>query len=263
MDSSFPVGKQSKNISPPKHIAIILDGNGRWAKRRALPRSAGHRRGVDAVRRTVEGAVERGICYLTLFAFSSENWRRPDQEVTLLKRLFYILLKREIKRIHAQGIRLKLIGDIEPFGNEIVEASCRAELLTASNNKMVLTIALNYGGRWDIVQAVKRLVKKALSDGRVPEIDERVFASQLSLGTLPDPDLIIRTGGEKRLSNFLLWHSAYSEFYFTNVCWPDFDITVLDQALFYFASRNRQYGGIKNGKESFCFNSDIGSMIDF
>lgn len=243
MDLRSLLLKKRKDCALPRHVAIILDGNGRWARRRSLPRAAGHRRGVDAVRRAVEGAVDRGVYYLTLFAFSSENWRRSDQEIFLLKRLFYILLKREIKRIHSQGIRLQLIGNIQPFGREIVEASGQAELLTATNDKMVLTIALNYGGRWDIVQAAKKFAQKALDDGILPEINERLFASQLSLGGLPDPDLIIRTGGEKRISNFLLWHSAYSEFYFTDICWPDFDSTTLDEALFYFIGRDRRYGG--------------------
>lgn len=234
----------TKNSLFPRHVAIILDGNGRWATQRALPRTVGHRKGVDAVRNIVQEAVTKGICYLTLFAFSSENWHRPQQEIALLKRLFYVLLRREVKRLHARGIRLQLIGDMRPFGSRMVEASCRAELLTAENDKMLLTIALNYGGRWDILNATKEVAIQAMNEKKLPEIDEHTFAQRLSLRGLPDPDLIIRTGGEKRISNFLLWHSAYSEFYFTDILWPDFDSVALNDALICFAKRTRRYGTV-------------------
>jgi undecaprenyl diphosphate synthase len=223
----------------PQHVAIIMDGNGRWAKRRHLPRIAGHRRGVEAVRNAVTACVERGIGYLTLFAFSSENWRRPAEEVALLMELFTSALTSEVEKLHRSGVRLKVVGDTGRFGRKIRALIDKAEGLTAANRRLTLTIAANYGGRWDILQAVSRLVKEK----NPPEsIEEEALAPYLAMSYAPEPDLFIRTGGEQRISNFLLWQLAYSELYFTDTLWPDFDAAALDAAIVSYRSRERRFG---------------------
>ena len=226
----------------PRHIAIIMDGNGRWATQRRLPRVAGHTRGVDAVRSVVEACARAGVEYLTLFAFSSENWRRPVDEVSFLMRLFVTALEREIGKLHANGIRLRVVGDLSLFDTRIQDLIRRAETKTARNTRLTLTIAANYGGRWDILQATRKLAEQAVRDGHIGDIDEQAFAEHLALAYAPEPDLFIRTGGETRISNFLLWQLAYSELYFTDKFWPDFDADALADAMASYARRERRFG---------------------
>ena len=223
----------------PRHVAIIMDGNGRWARRRHLPRFAGHKRGVEAVRSAVRACIERGIGYLTLFAFSSENWRRPAEEVALLMQLFQGALANEVEKLHRNEVRLKVVGDLERFDPKIRHAVEQGERLTAGNGKLTLTIAANYGGRWDVLQAVARLARERGIASRVSEED---LAPYLSMSYAPEPDLFIRTGGEQRISNFLLWQLAYSELYFTDTLWPDFDGAALDHAIASYRSRERRFG---------------------
>ncbi|MBK7333314.1 MAG: di-trans,poly-cis-decaprenylcistransferase [Betaproteobacteria bacterium] len=227
----------------PRHVAIIMDGNGRWAKQRLLPRVAGHRRGVEAVRTIVRTAVERGIGYLTLFAFSSENWRRPADEVSILMELFLRSLEVEVGKLHDNGIRLKVTGDTSRFDGRIRGLIESGETLTASNPRLTLTIAANYGGRWDIAQAAREYYRRhpeALADGAPLEPD--ALAPYLALAYAPEPDLFIRTGGEQRISNFLLWQLAYTELWFTDLLWPDFDAAALDEAISSYRKRERRYG---------------------
>lgn len=226
----------------PRHIAIIMDGNGRWATERRLPRVAGHTRGVDAVRAVVEGRARAGVEYLTLFAFSSENWRRPNDEVSFLMRLFITALEREVGKLHANGIRLRVVGDLDRFEPRIRELIRRAETKTARNTRLTLTIAANYGDRWDILQATKKLVEQAVREGREVEVTEDAFAPHLAMAYAPEPDLFIRTGGEQRVSNFLLWQLAYAEFYFTDKYWPDFDGAALADAMASYTERERRFG---------------------
>lgn len=227
----------------PRHVAIIMDGNGRWAKRRKLPRTAGHQAGVTAVRKTVEHCAKSGIEVLTLFAFSSENWRRPREEVSVLMRLFQLTLERETQKLHENGIRLRIIGERSAFPAELQRRIVEAERLTAANQRMTLVIAANYGGRWDIVQAARALARKVESgELKSSAIDESLLAAHLSFADLPEPDLFIRTGGELRISNFLLWQLAYTEFYFSEVLWPDFDEVELNRALAEYARRERRFG---------------------
>jgi undecaprenyl diphosphate synthase len=223
----------------PRHVAIIMDGNGRWARRRRLPRIAGHRRGAEAVRATVRACAERGIEYLTLFAFSSENWRRPAEEVALLMKLFKTALEREVDELHANDIRLKVVGDTQRFDPQIGRLIERGESLTAQNRRLTLTIAANYGGRWDILQAMNRFIR---AHPQAEEIQEQLLAPYLAMSYAPEPDLFIRTGGEQRISNFLLWQLAYTELYFTETLWPDFDAAALDEAIASYGSRERRFG---------------------
>jgi undecaprenyl diphosphate synthase len=220
-----------------------MDGNGRWAKKRFMPRFAGHKAGVEAVRDIVKACVERKIEVLTLFAFSSENWRRPDEEVSLLMKLFMSALDREVKRLHKNGVRLRVVGDIAAFPEKLQQQIKVSEELTRDNKLLQLNIAANYGGRWDIVQACKKLARAAV-DGEitVEQIDEQLLERQLSLAGLPEPDLFIRTGGEERISNFLLWQLAYSEFFFTATLWPDFSVGLFDEAIESFKKRQRRFG---------------------
>ena len=224
----------------PRHVAIIMDGNGRWAKQRLLPRVAGHRKGVEAVRATVRACIGRGVEFLTLFAFSSENWRRPADEVSILMQLFLRTLEQEVAKLHENDIRFKVVGDTAPFEPKIRELIAAGEALTAGNPRLTLTIAANYGGRWDIAQAVRRLIaaQPDAAQGFQPEALEPF----LSMAYAPEPDLFIRTGGEQRISNFLLWQLAYSEFYFTDLLWPDFDAAALDAAIASYQRRERRYG---------------------
>jgi undecaprenyl diphosphate synthase len=222
----------------PRHVAIIMDGNGRWARRRRLPRIAGHRKGADAVRAAVRACAERGIEYLTLFAFSSENWRRPAEEVALLMKLFKRALTNEVAELHRNLVRLRVVGDLSRFDPKLRELVARGEALTAENKGLTLTIAANYGGRWDILQAVNQ----ALAQGAAQPIDEAALSPHLAMSYAPEPDLFIRTGGEQRISNFLLWQLAYSELYFTETLWPDFDGAALDAAIESYRARERRFG---------------------
>ncbi|MDE2344346.1 MAG: di-trans,poly-cis-decaprenylcistransferase [Betaproteobacteria bacterium] len=224
----------------PRHVAIIMDGNGRWARKRLLPRIAGHRRGSEAVRTLVENSARMGIEYVTLFAFSSENWRRPADEVSMLMQLFISNLENEISRLHRANIRVRIIGDLGRLGSRLETLISQAHELTQNNTRLTLTIAVNYGGRWDILQAFNALLgshpEKA---GCVTEADLIPF---LSMGEAPEPDLFIRTGGEQRISNFLLWQLAYAELYFTETLWPDFDLASLEAAILSFQQRERRFG---------------------
>ena len=227
----------------PKHIAIIMDGNGRWATKRFLPRVAGHVKGVEAVRGMVEACAKRGVSYLTLFAFSSENWRRPAEEVSLLMRLFVTALEKEVAKMHANNIRLKVVGDLTRFDAHLQKMIIAAEEKTANNQGLTVTICANYGGRWDIIQAMNRLQKDRLVPGQAErEVTEEQLAAYLSMAYAPEPDLFIRTGGETRISNFLLWQLAYSEFYFTDTFWPDFDAAALDTSIQSYQNRERRFG---------------------
>lgn len=227
----------------PEHVAIVMDGNGRWARGRGLPRHAGHKAGVDSVRSTVEVCLQEGVGALTLFAFSSENWRRPKTEVSLLLELFMTALQREVKRLKANNVRLRIIGDRSAFAPRLRDKIGEAERLTQDNDGLMLQVAANYGGRWDVTQAARRIAELAV-DGLVDpaSIDEDMLARFSSFNDIPDPDLFIRTGGELRISNFLLWHCAYSELYFTPTLWPDFDAEAMRTALREFASRQRRFG---------------------
>jgi undecaprenyl diphosphate synthase len=234
---------QSRVPGTPRHVAVIMDGNGRWAARRAMPRHLGHRAGVKAVRATVEGCARRGVEALTLFAFSSENWGRPVEEVARLMELFIEAMDREVDNLHDNGIRLRFIGDLTALKPHLVERIDAAEARTAAGPNMTLYVALSYGGRWDIAQAARRLAERALAGEIAPgSIDERAVARELQLADAPDPDLFIRTGGEQRVSNFLLWHLAYTELYFCDTLWPDFDDAELERAFHYFAGRQRRFG---------------------
>lgn len=223
----------------PRHIAIIMDGNGRWAKRRLMPRVAGHRKGVEALRGVIRACAERGVSHLTVFAFSSENWRRPQEEVTLLMELFMRALENEVARLHENGIRFRVIGDLSGFSERIQTLIRDAEALTRDNTRLTFTVAANYGGRWDIVQAMKKLMAAGVSPD---EVDEAALAQKLSIADMPEPDLFIRTGGEQRISNFLLWQLAYTELYFTDALWPDFDPAALDEAIASYRTRERRFG---------------------
>lgn len=224
----------------PRHIAIIMDGNGRWAKKRFLPRIMGHKRGVEVVRDVVKQCVSMGVEYLTLFAFSSENWRRPPEEVKFLMGLFMEALNREVVKLHQNQIRLVMIGDRSRFDPPLLHAIHEAERLTQHNTRLTLTIAANYGGRWDIHQAVQRMLHA--HPELVNGFNESDLSSFLSMHYAPEPDLFIRTGGEKRISNFLLWQLAYTELHFTDTLWPDFDKQAFNQALQSYRQRERRFG---------------------
>jgi undecaprenyl diphosphate synthase len=227
----------------PRHVAIIMDGNGRWANRRKLPRFAGHTAGVETVKGVVRACVEKKIAVLTLFAFSSENWRRPRDEVGMLMNLFMSALDQQVRKLHENNIRLRIAGDRAGFSTSLRQRIRDAEALTRDNTGLTLVIAANYGGRWDIVQAARTLASAVVS-GKITsgEISEEMLQAHLSLSDLPEPDLFIRTGGEKRISNFLLWDLAYTELYFTETLWPDFDREAFDEALASFARRQRRFG---------------------
>ncbi len=227
----------------PKHIAIIMDGNGRWATRRFLPRVAGHKKGVDAVRTVVEACAVRGVKYLTLFAFSSENWRRPPEEVSLLMRLFVHALEREVTKLDRNGIRLRVVGDLSAFEPKLQKLIHEVQERTRENTRLTLTIAANYGGRWDILQATRRLLADRPDLASHPEnLDETMLSSYLAMAYAPEPDLFIRTGGEQRISNFLVWQLAYTELYFTDCFWPDFDAEQLELACRSYCKRERRFG---------------------
>jgi undecaprenyl diphosphate synthase len=227
----------------PRHVAIIMDGNGRWAKQRHLPRPAGHRAGVGAVRSTVEQCIAKGVEVLSLFAFSSENWRRPAQEVSLLMELFIASLERETQKLHQNGVRLRIIGDLTRFAPLLRKKIADAEALTAGNPGLTLVIAANYGGRWDITEATRRIASE-IERGALhsDDINAELIEAKLAMAGLPEPDLFIRTGGEQRISNFMLWQLAYTELYFTPLLWPDFDKAAFEAALDSFAGRQRRFG---------------------
>lgn len=241
----MPQGQNSTREIPetgsiPKHIAIIMDGNGRWAQNRYLPRIAGHKQGVETVRGVIKACIERNIPYLTLFAFSSENWRRPTDEITSLMQLFLGALEQEITKLHENGIRFKVIGDLSKFEPKIIEFIQIGEQLTAKNTRLTFTIAANYGGRWDIMQAMRKMMAQST---KLPlNLDEENLMQYLSMSYAPEPDLFIRTGGECRISNFLLWQLAYTELYFTNTLWPDFDEHELELAIQSYQQRERRFG---------------------
>jgi undecaprenyl diphosphate synthase len=220
-----------------------MDGNGRWAKQRFLPRLAGHKAGVDAARRTVEAAAKRGIEVLSLFAFSSENWRRPSDEVENILHLFLQALKSDSKQLHQNNVRLRIIGNLQAFSSKLQQSIQEAEALTAHNNGLTLVIAANYGGQWDILHATQQIAQRVAQGEIQPaDIDENLIMQHLTLSDLPYPDLFIRTSGEQRISNFFLWQLAYTELYFPDVYWPDFDEKELDKALDFFATRERRFG---------------------
>lgn len=225
----------------PRHVAVVMDGNGRWARKRHLPRFFGHKAGVDALVRAIDLFAARGVEYLTVFAFSSENWRRPSDEVSGLMGLGLVAVAKYMRRLAADGVRLRVIGDRQGVPAKLIEAWDEAEAATAANTRITLSVAFNYGGRWDIVQACRR----ALAEGATADtLDEALLSRHVQLGDLPDPDLFIRTGGEVRISNFLLWQSAYAEMVFTDCLWPDFGAAQIDAALASYAVRDLRFGGI-------------------
>ena len=227
----------------PGHIAIVMDGNGRWAKKRNRPRSFGHQAGLKALRATIQHCVRIGVKTLTVFAFSSENWNRPAGEVSRLMEIFLNALNKEVAELHKNGVCIRFLGDLTAFKPAIQDKMAEAQALTAGNRRLVTNVAVNYGGRWDISQAARHLARDALAGNlSLDEIDEEHFGKYLVLAQSPDPDLLIRTGGEMRISNFLLWQSAYTELYFTPVLWPDFDTASLDEAIAAFQSRERRFG---------------------
>jgi undecaprenyl diphosphate synthase len=224
----------------PRHVAMIMDGNGRWAKKRLLPRVAGHKQGVETVRSMVKACISHGIEYLTLFAFSSENWRRPADEVSFLMNLFIAALQNEISKLHANGVCLHVVGDLQVFEPRLLALIQEGEALTANNKRLTLTIAANYGGRWDILQAVNQLTQA--HPEKIGHYTEDDLIPYLRMAYAPEPDLFIRTGGEQRISNFLLWQLAYSEFYFTDTLWPDFTESALNEAILSYQQRERRFG---------------------
>lgn len=225
----------------PRHVAVVMDGNGRWAKARLLPRFMGHKQGMDTLVAAIGEFARRGVEYLTVFAFSSENWKRPSDEVSGLMSLVLIGVQKYLEKLHRDGVRVRVVGDRAAISQHLRDAWDHAEQLTAGNRRINLSVAFNYGGRWDMLQACR----KALAEGIPPEaLDEDTLSRRLSLSYAPDPDLIIRTGGEMRLSNFLLWQAAYAELYFTDSLWPDFDGAQIDKALAAYANRDRRYGGV-------------------
>ena len=243
MNDDVENAEKARRQRVPEHVAIIMDGNGRWARARGLPRHAGHRAGVESMRETVETAARRGVAYLTVFAFSSENWRRPADEVSKLMGLFLEALQREVDDLHRNNVRLRFIGARDELGAELVHRIEAAEYKTRNNDGLNLFVAAAYGGRWDIVQAARSLaIRAGRGELAIEDIDADALAEEMSLSGIPEPDLLIRTGGERRVSNFLLWHLAYAEFWFTDCLWPDFRLPQFDEALNYFASRQRRYG---------------------
>jgi undecaprenyl diphosphate synthase len=226
----------------PRHVAVVMDGNGRWARRRFMPRFFGHKAGVDSLVRAVNLFADRGVQYLTVYAFSTENWKRPSEEVSGLMGLVLVAVSKYLTKLAGDGVRIRIIGDRDAVSDKLRAAWEQAESLTKDNTRITLSVAFNYGGRWDVVQACRR----AVADGLAPEqIDEQALSSRMALAFAPDPDLFIRTGGEMRVSNFLLWQAAYSEFFFTECLWPDFGAAEIDAAISAFAQRDRRFGGIR------------------
>lgn len=229
-------------VAVPRHVALVMDGNGRWARQRFMPRFFGHKQGVDALVRAVNTFADRGVQYLTVFAFSSENWKRPTEEVSGLMSLVLVAVSKYLTKLAGDGVRIRIVGDRSAVSDKLRKAWEHAEQLTKDNHRITLSVAFNYGGRWDVVQACRR----AIQDGLQPEqIDEAWLASHMALSFAPDPDLFIRTGGEMRISNFLLWQAAYSELFFTECLWPDFGADEIDAALLAYAQRDRRFGAIR------------------
>ena len=240
--SSTPAAPASAGAEVPRHVAIVMDGNGRWARKRVMPRVFGHKAGMETVMSVIADCQRRGIGFLTLYAFSSENWKRPEDEVSGLMNLVLVGVSKYLMRLAEQGVRIKVMGERSAVSPKVREAWNEAERVTANNTGLTLTVAFNYGGRWDVVQACRQ----AMADGLAPEqITEEALSARMALSHAPDPDLFIRTGGEIRISNFLLWQIAYAEFHFTDCLWPDFDAAEMDKALAAFARRDRRFGGVK------------------
>jgi undecaprenyl diphosphate synthase len=233
----------NKSTQLPQHVAIIMDGNGRWAKKRFMPRTVGHAKGASMVRDLVRACLSKGVKYLTVFAFSTENWKRPEEEVSTLMGLFVQYLKKEIKDMQSEGVRLNVIGDISRFPQELQDNIREAMASTAANTGITLSVAANYGGRWDIVQAVQAW-QAAHPHQTAADLTEEALSAFISTADLPEPDLLIRTGGESRISNFMLWQLAYAEFYFVDTLWPDFSLAELDKAFDWFATRERRFGNV-------------------
>ena len=243
MQGSETAANDPMEMDVPHHVAIIMDGNGRWARSRSQPRHTGHRAGVKSVRETVESAAKRGVKYLTLFAFSSENWQRPRQEVSRLMNLFLEALQREVDELHRNNVRLRFVGARAQLRPKLVRKIDAAEQQTKENSGLTLIVAVAYGGRWDIVNAARQLASKVAGEKMtIEDIGDEVFAQELALSGVPDPDLLIRTGGEQRISNFLLWNLAYSELYFCDCLWPDFREREFDEAMTFYGMRQRRYG---------------------
>jgi undecaprenyl diphosphate synthase len=237
-----PGGPAAAESTVPRHVAVVMDGNGRWARKRYMPRFFGHKQGVDALVRAVNTFADRGVQYLTVFAFSSENWKRPTEEVSGLMSLVLVAVSKYLAKMAGDGVRIRIIGDRSAVSDKLRAAWEHAEQLTEHNTRITLSVAFNYGGRWDVVQACRR----ALAEGVRPEdFDEQFLSRQLALSFAPDPDLFIRTGGEMRMSNFLLWQAAYAELFFTECLWPDFGEAEIDSALLAYAQRDRRFGGIR------------------
>ncbi len=231
----------------PQHVAIVMDGNGRWAKKRFMPRFFGHKQGVDALVRTVQACADRGIEYLTVFAFSSENWKRPTEEVSGLMNLVLVAVAKYLKKLAEEGVRIRIVGDRAAVSDKVRAAWDQTESATANNRRIVLSVAFNYGGRWDVVQACRQAMLEGVS---AEQLTEAKLSSYMSLAYAPDPDLFIRTGGEVRISNFLLWQTAYAELFFSDCLWPDFDERELDKAIGAFAARDRRFGGVKTDTDA-------------
>ncbi len=232
----------------PRHIAIVMDGNGRWAKKRFLPRFFGHKQGVDALVRTVQACADRGVEYLTVFAFSSENWKRPDDEVSGLMGLVLVAVSKYLGKLSREGVKIRIVGDRSAVSDKVRAAWDQAEGATAHNTRITLSVAFNYGGRWDMVQACRQAIAAGL---RPEEVDEARLSGLMAMAYAPDPDLFIRTGGEMRISNFLLWQVAYAELFFTDCLWPDFGAAEIDAALSAFRGRDRRFGGVKSETDPF------------
>ncbi|MCB1662252.1 MAG: di-trans,poly-cis-decaprenylcistransferase [Pseudomonadales bacterium] len=251
--TSTQTAEAPPSVRPPRHVAIIMDGNNRWAKKRGLPRGAGHKAGVESVRRVLEACAEQGVEVLTLFAFSSENWRRPQAEVSTLMSLLLNALKREVKRLNKNNIRLRVIGNRDRFSETIQKHMAEAEKLTANNSQFTVVIAADYGGQWDITQATQKIASMVVSgELQLSEINAEMIQSKIAIGDLPAPDLCIRTGGEQRISNFLLWQMAYTELYFTDILWPDFDKDEFLKALQDYRSRDRRFGRTSDTDTATC-----------
>jgi undecaprenyl diphosphate synthase len=237
-----PAAPDAEAQAVPRHVAVVMDGNGRWARKRHMPRFFGHKAGVDTLVKSVLAFADRGVEYLTVFAFSSENWKRPSEEVSGLMGLVLVAVSKYLTKLAGDGVRIRIIGDRSAVSDKLRKAWEQAESMTAHNSRITLSVAFNYGGRWDMLQACRQ----ALADGIAPDaLDETALASRLALNFAPDPDLFIRTGGEMRISNFLLWQAAYSEFVFTDCLWPDFGEAEIDAALAAFRQRDRRFGGLR------------------
>lgn len=250
------MAKSESSVVVPRHVAIVMDGNGRWARKRLMPRGVGHKAGVDALVSVVQACADRGVAYLTVFAFSSENWKRPQEEVSGLMSLLLVALAKHLAKLKSDGVCIKIAGDLSNVSEKIRDALLDAQAKTVGNSRLTLTVAFNYGGRWDIVQACQQAMRAGVS----PEsLDEACLSSYMAMSYAPDPDLLIRTGGEIRLSNFLLWQSAYAELYFTDCLWPDFDAQELDKALAAFKQRERRFGDVGESGEG---EGALGGAVD-